>query len=225
VQYPVNEIFQSVQGEATYTGTPAVFIRMQGCPVGCGWCDTKHTWAVNESRAVSPGAMLAKRADEADSASFAWMTVDELLRTVEAFEARHVVITGGEPCLYNLAPLTAYLRGMPRTVQIETSGTHEVAACRHGVFVTVSPKYDMAGGFKVLDSVLERADEFKFPVGRIRDVITLRERIAPIARRRNVPLWLQPLSTSPAATRLCIEAATAYGWRLSVQTHKFIGVR
>ena len=40
----INEIFDTIQGEAYFTGTPATFIRLQGCPVGCAWCDTKHTW-------------------------------------------------------------------------------------------------------------------------------------------------------------------------------------
>ena len=44
----VNEIFFTIQGEAAFTGTPAIFVRLQGCAVGCGWCDTKHTWSTNE---------------------------------------------------------------------------------------------------------------------------------------------------------------------------------
>ncbi len=44
MQYPINEMFQTLQGEGYFTGVPAIFIRLQGCPVGCSWCDTKHTW-------------------------------------------------------------------------------------------------------------------------------------------------------------------------------------
>lgn len=44
MQYPINEMFQTLQGEGYFTGVPAIFIRLQGCPVGCAWCDTKHTW-------------------------------------------------------------------------------------------------------------------------------------------------------------------------------------
>ena len=57
----VNEIFPTIQGEATWTGTPATFIRLQGCPVGCSWCDTKHTWPEgSENKKVSIVAMLEK---------------------------------------------------------------------------------------------------------------------------------------------------------------------
>ena len=44
MQYPINEMFQTLQGEGYFTGVPAIFIRLQGCPVGCAWCDTKHTY-------------------------------------------------------------------------------------------------------------------------------------------------------------------------------------
>lgn len=52
MQYPINEMFQTLQGEGYFTGVPAIFIRLQGCPVGCAWCDTKHTEKL-EDREVS----------------------------------------------------------------------------------------------------------------------------------------------------------------------------
>jgi 7-carboxy-7-deazaguanine synthase len=56
MQYPINEMFQTLQGEGYFTGVPAIFIRLQGCPVGCAWCDTKHTWDKLEDREVSSTA-------------------------------------------------------------------------------------------------------------------------------------------------------------------------
>ena len=44
MKYAINEIFKSIQGEGSYTGSPVMFIRLQGCSVGCAWCDTKHSW-------------------------------------------------------------------------------------------------------------------------------------------------------------------------------------
>ena len=52
-QYPVNEIFQSIQGEGYFTGVPAIFVRLQGCPVGCAWCDTQHTWELAADKQVA----------------------------------------------------------------------------------------------------------------------------------------------------------------------------
>lgn len=60
MQYPINEMFQTLQGEGYFTGVPAIFIRLQGCPVGCAWCDTKHTWDKLEDREVSCTASWRK---------------------------------------------------------------------------------------------------------------------------------------------------------------------
>ncbi len=54
MQYPINEMFQTLQGEGYFTGVPAIFIRLQGCPVGCARCDTKHTWEKLEDRGSLP---------------------------------------------------------------------------------------------------------------------------------------------------------------------------
>lgn len=216
---PVNEIFESIQGEATFTGTPSLFIRLQGCPVGCGWCDTKHTWEVELGKDVKIAAMMAKTED---APSFAYMTTQDLLKVINDHQSMHVVLTGGEPCLYDLWMLTHNIIATGRTVQVETSGTSPVRVCAE-TFVTVSPKLDMAGGKEVLMEALQRADEIKFPVGKQADVDKLLDRIVPFVE--DTPIWLQPLSQNRSATALCVKAATENGWNVSIQTHKFIGVR
>lgn len=216
---PVNEIFESIQGEATFTGTPSLFIRLQGCPVGCGWCDTKHTWEVELGKDIKPIAMLAK---QEDSDSFAYMTVPELLKVIDSHKSNHVVLTGGEPCLYDLWMLTHHITSTGKTVQVETSGTFPIKVCDE-TFVTVSPKLDMAGGKEVLIEALQRANEIKFPVGKQADVDKLLDRIVPFVK--DTSIWLQPLSQNRSATSLCVKAATENGWKVSIQTHKFIGVR
>ena len=99
--YPINEMFQTLQGEGYYTGVPALFIRLQGCPVRCSWCDTKHTWDKRADRETSLGDILIKTVE-----SDAWGDADAatLLRAIEqqGWTARHVVITGGEPAIYDL---------------------------------------------------------------------------------------------------------------------------
>ena len=58
--YRINEIFETLQGEGTFTGVPSIFIRLQGCPVGCPWCDTQHTWETRAEDEVSIATMMAK---------------------------------------------------------------------------------------------------------------------------------------------------------------------
>jgi len=217
--FAVNEVFQSIQGEAHHAGTPSVLVRLQGCGVGCPWCDTKHTWAADPGQEVSPEVMLAK---EEDTPSFARLTQADLVSVVGRFHARHVVITGGEPCTYDLRNLTGALVRAGRSVQIETSGTQPVRVAPE-TWVTVSPKLGMPGGFAVLDQALARANEIKLPIGKRADVERLAALIA--GRITTDEIWLQPLSRSQKATELCLHEAVARNWKLSVQIHQFLGVR
>lgn len=224
---PVNEIFETLQGEAHYTGAPSVFIRLQGCDVGCAWCDTKHTWELNDTQAVPLADIVAKTSD---GPSYALATVDDLVQIVAKLKSWHVVITGGEPCMYDLRQLTGRLHGIGRSVQVETSATSPVQVDRR-TWVTVSPKVNMGGGLAVLLEAVERADEIKMPVGRTADIENLEAILGKVRGERLCPdrgrpmIWLQPLSASPKATALCVQAAAAKGWSVSVQVHKFIGMR
>jgi 7-carboxy-7-deazaguanine synthase len=141
----------------------------------------------------------------------------------QGWTARHVVITGGEPCIHDLTPLTELLEKNGYSCQIETSGTHEVR-CSHATWVTVSPKVNMRGGYDVLSQALERADEIKHPVGRVRDIEALDELLATLTDEKQRVIALQPISQKEDATRLCIETCIARNWRLSMQTHKYLNI-
>lgn len=218
---PINEVFETIQGEAHYTGTPAVFVRLQGCDVGCPWCDTKHTWDVAPGEAVTTSEMLAKLVD---GKSYAMMEATAIAAHVASFKARHVVITGGEPCLYDLRRLTELVIAGGRTVQIETSGTEEIHA-HPETWITVSPKVNMPGGKPILMRAIALANEIKMPVGKAEDIDRLERVLAMVPGFRPMNVWLQPLSQSNKATDLCVKSATELGFRLSLQTHKFLGVR
>lgn len=215
---PVNEVFETIQGEGTFTGTPAIFIRLQGCPVGCPWCDTKHTWHLPADLEATTDQIRAKSSEDGHYARF---SIAALLEIAGGFHARHVVLTGGEPCLYDLRPLTEALVDAGFTVQLETSGTHEIRVARR-TWITVSPKWSMPGGLWVRDDALLRASEIKCVVGSPSDIERIKARLPPAT---SAPIWLQPLSSSAKATKLCIEAVIQHGWKLSLQTHKFAGVR
>lgn len=214
----VNEIFPTIQGEAGYTGTPSVFIRLQGCPVGCHWCDTKHTWAVSAKKQITIEEMLAK-VDNAPT--WAQMSETEVMSAVSSMGPRHFVITGGEPCTYDLFMLTANLLTLG-SVQVETSGTHEVKVAP-GTWVTVSPKVGMAGGLEVRRDALLAANEIKMPIDTAKDIENLEQLLAGLELPKTA--WLQPVSQGEEATRLCLEACARNRWRLSLQTHKYAGLR
>lgn len=136
--YKLNEVFETIQGEGVFTGVPAIFVRLQICPVGCSWCDTKQTWSAEPQDFTTLDCIMAKTGD-----SPLWTEIDaqgivSLLQD-QGYTAKHVVITGGEPCIYDLRPLTQALEASSYQCQIETSGTSEIQATE-ATWVTVSPK-------------------------------------------------------------------------------------
>jgi len=221
MNYPVNEVFETIQGEGVFTGVPAIFVRLQGCPVGCAWCDTQHTWEVIEQNRVKPELVI-----QVDGSIGRWseLTPERLLLefTRKGFSAKHVVITGGEPCLYDLSALTAYLHQHGYQTQIETSGTFEIK-CDKATWVTVSPKVNMKGGYPVLTQALERANEIKHPIATEKHIDELDQLLTQIDVTDKT-VCLQPISQKPRATALAMKTCIARNWRLSVQTHKYLDI-
>lgn len=218
---PLNEMFETIQGEGSNTGRPSVFVRLQGCPVGCPWCDTKHTWHVLPEDLRDEGDILFK---QESSATYTNIDAQALADRVATFQAKHVVITGGEPALYDLRPLTDALFRHNCTVQLETSGTHEISIHARA-WVTVSPKIDMPGGFAVRDDALARANEIKMPVGKMDDIEALHTLLGRKQHRTSALIYLQPLSLSRKATELCVANAISNNWRVSIQVHAALGWR
>ena len=221
----INEAFYTIQGEAEFTGTPAVFVRLQGCAVGCGWCDTKHTWDSPESARVSKFEVIEKRTDSEQWGEFTAPDVLSIVKGLSNGKARHVVITGGEPAEQDLTEVVLALDSAGYTIQIETSGTSAMSEeVYQQAWITLSPKINMAGGLKVLDEVVASCNEIKMPVGKKKDLEVLAEflKTTPSRGRR---VWLQPLSQSKKATEICVAAALENNWQLSLQTHKVSGVR
>ena len=104
----VAEVFYSIQGEGVTAGLPAVFVRLQGCTVGCVWCDTKYSWDPDAGRAVD---------------------LEALVEEASALPCRHAVVTGGEPLESPFfGPLVRALAGSGFTLEVETSGTTPPAA-------------------------------------------------------------------------------------------------
>jgi 7-carboxy-7-deazaguanine synthase len=151
--YFVNEIFTSLQGEGYWTGKRATFIRLQGCTVGCPWCDsgpdadkiwgrqtnglTRNTWA-RGGKKISVNSMM------------------------ELVDQHHVVITGGEPTLYNLDELISALEDKDCYTQIETSGQQWLKGDLRVDWVTWSPKGRL--NWDAPEQLIAHANEVKFVV-------------------------------------------------------------
>lgn len=226
ISYKINELFETIQGEGCYTGQPSIFIRLQGCPVACSWCDTKHTWAVESDKEVSTKMMLDKGTENDSWASLSASQILDLIKE-KGYQAKHIVITGGEPAMYDLKPLCETLESEGYSCQLETSGTFQLsvsAAC----WVTVSPKVNMKGGYKILASAMGRANEIKYPVATEQHIDDLKALLAlhhlDKSSINKTPIYLQPISQKERATALAIKTCIANNWRLSVQVHKYLGI-
>lgn len=213
---PVNEIFFSLQGEGTYTGCPAVFIRLQGCSVGCPYCDTQYAQQCDPSlRRSDPAIVFLKKRSNALYADLdsSWL-VQEVNRRSQ--NRPIAVITGGEPCQYDLTPLTSALLSEGYPVHIETSGT-ELIRCHKECRITLSPKRKA-----VREENWQRAQEIKLPVLTENDVQRYFERLKSL--EKDVIICLQPVSCDPTATTLCVRLCQEHNWRLSLQMHKYLGI-
>ncbi|PKH08191.1 7-carboxy-7-deazaguanine synthase QueE [Moritella sp. Urea-trap-13] len=219
MKYPVNEIFETVQGEGHFTGYPVIFIRLQGCDVGCAWCDTKQTWIVDPDMQVHKNTVNKPCNDKPH---WAYFTANEFIKTIQEnkFIAKHIVISGGEPCMYDLMPLTSELEASGYFSQIETSGTSVVKAT-DSTWVSVSPKIEMKGKLPVLQSALIRANEIKHVVAMEKHVEELDILLEEVDITNKV-MCLQPISQQKRATELAIKVCIERNWKLSVQMHKYI---
>ncbi len=125
--------------------------------------------------------------------------------------------------MYDLRPLTTTLHENGFTTQIETSGTFEVL-CDSRTYVTVSPKINMKGGYDVLVSALERANEIKHPIAMQKHIDELDALLSNVSSLDGKQVCLQPISQQKRATELAVSTCIERNWRLSLQTHKYIGI-
>ncbi|HEU5382178.1 MAG TPA: 7-carboxy-7-deazaguanine synthase QueE [Ktedonobacteraceae bacterium] len=189
----VMEIYRSIQGEGTLMGVPTTFVRFFACNLRCSWCDTRYSWSVREGgtwRTLSP-QMVAQE--------------------IEALEARHVVLTGGEPTLQkDLPELAALLKARGYHLTIETNATIVPETLLPLIDLwSLSPKLSSAGENYLRPQALERflADlrpeqqQWKFVVRDDADEQLLRTLLTgyPAFRERQLALILQPEGDSAQA--------------------------
>ncbi len=194
---PVMEAFYTIQGEGKNTGKAAFFIRLAGCDVGCSWCDVKESW---------PAEAHPK------------LKVDELVNAALAFPAKNVVITGGEPLMYDLAPLTSALKVAGFYVMLETSGAYPLSGSFD--WICVSPKKFKAP----LDHVLQVADELKVIVYNQNDLVW-GPAFAPALKNDCYKLLQPEWSRETKMTPLIVDfVKNNPDWQISLQTHKYMQI-
>ena len=134
---PLMESFYSIQGEGYFSGSPAFFLRIGGCDVGCHWCDVKESWNAD----LHPPTSL-----------------DNIIDEIKKESVNTVVITGGEPLMWNLTPLTKRLKKEGYNVHLETSGAYPLSGSFD--WICLSPKKQSI----TLDSIKKHVNELKITV-------------------------------------------------------------
>jgi len=192
------EQFYSIQGEGYYSGRPAVFIRLAGCDVGCVWCDVKESWDRNEHEMTS---------------------IKKIISDVKETNCKFVVITGGEPAMYDLTRLTNELNLLGCEIAIETSGVYPIVG--NFDWICFSPKK-----FKAPDeTVFEQANELKVIVFNKSDFGWALGHALKVGE--DCKLFLQPeWSKEKEITPLIIDfVKNNPEWNISLQTHKYLDIR
>ena len=195
--YPVMEMFYSLQGEGYHQGKAAYFIRLAGCDVGCVWCDVKDSW---------------------DASKHPVLSIEQIVETALQHPARLAIITGGEPLLYNLNPLTAALKTAGFQTNIETSGSSPMSG--QWDWVCLSPKKFKAP----LPENLPLASELKVVVFNNSDfdwAETYAKQVTPNCKLYLQPEWDKQAQITPVVIEYVKENPQ---WELSAQLHKYIQV-
>jgi 7-carboxy-7-deazaguanine synthase len=191
------ESFYTIQGEGAFTGSAAYFIRLGGCDVGCHWCDVKDSW---------------------EAANHPNLSVEEIVKEAGGKGEKIVVITGGEPLMYDLSELTSVLQAMGLRRHIETSGAHPLSG--EWDWICFSPKK-----FKVpKDEFYQTSHELKVVIYNKSELAWAEGHAAKM--HSNAQLFLQPeWSRAKEMVPLIVDyVKNNPKWRISLQTHKYLDI-
>lgn len=194
---PLMEEFYTIQGEGFNTGKAAYFVRIGGCDVGCHWCDVKESWDAN-IHPLTPA--------------------EKIIDNVLAWKANSVVVTGGEPLIYNLDELTHLLKEKNIETFIETSGAYSLSG--NWDWICLSPKKTMPP----LPEIYQHAHELKVIVFNKHDLKWAEEQAKQV--NKDCYLYLQPeWSKHDQLIPEIIEYVKRHPkWMISLQTHKYMNI-
>ena len=197
VELPIMEQFYTIQGEGHHSGRAAYFIRIAGCDVGCVWCDVKESW---------------------DSQVHPLVQISDLVKAVKENNADFVVITGGEPAMYDLTTLVNELKKLETEVAIETSGCYELVG--NVDWYCFSPKKFKAP----TEEAYTKASELKVVIFHPSDLLWAETHAAKV--NENCVLFLQPewSKQEKLLPEIIDYVKSNQKWRISLQTHKFMQI-
>lgn len=190
---PIRSVREAVQAAGFWHGTPCVAVELAD--------------RIEPALRVGIERMFAKA--EPDRTYAALSAPDALAAIGSRFTARHIVITGAEPCVYNLADLVAVLSGVGASVQIETKGGTDVADFPLGWVTLYVPRAS-----RPRPSATSRANEIIASIGSSADIERLDEIAAATAA---TTIWLKAAIGVERADELCISAARERGWRVALR--------
>ena len=193
---PLMEAFYTLQGEGYHKGGAAYFIRIGGCDVGCHWCDVKESWNA-ELHPPTPVNIIVEGAKKYSDT---------------------VVVTGGEPLMWPMDPLTTALHKKGIQVHIETSGAYPLTGDWN--WFCLSPKKNKLP----LTEAYERADELKIIVYNKDDFKFAEEqaeRVKPTCKLFLQPEWSRRDKMMPLMVDYVLQHPK---WKVSLQTHKYLNI-
>lgn len=193
---PLMEAFYTLQGEGYHKGSAAYFVRIGGCDVGCHWCDVKESWDAEKHPPTAIETIVAEAQKHSDT----------------------IVVTGGEPLMWDMGPLTSALKKAGLQTHLETSGAYPLTG--DWDWVCLSPKKRMLP----LQEVYTQADELKVIVYNQSDFDFAEEQAAKVVD--SCKLFLQPeWSRRESAIPLIVDYVMKHPkWKASLQTHKYLNI-
>lgn len=194
---PVVEEFYSLQGEGFHTGKAAWFVRVGGCEVGCSFCDEKRAW---------------------DASKYPQVSIDCIVENASKCPAKAVVVTGGEPLLYDMTELCDKMHRHGISCFLETSGSEPISG--DWDWICLSPKY----GAAPKPELFARANELKVVIGSEEDFAWAEKNAEMVGPQ--CLLFLQPDWNRCNVMIGCIVDYILKNpkWRMSLQTHKYMQI-
>ena len=194
---PLMEDFYTLQGEGYHTGKPAYFTRIGGCDVGCSWCDVKESW---------------------NATLWPLTRTDDIIKRVETCPAKSVVVTGGEPLMYNLDYFCKELKKRDFKTFLETSGSHPLSG--EWDWICLSPKKYRPP----LIDICTKADELKVIIQSNGDFDWAEKNAEKV--NKGCKLFLQPewSKVDTIMADLVEYVKKNPKWRISLQSHKYMRI-